>query len=219
MIRINFISVMNMEEKNVEKELRDKISKFSGNILSCYSMTRELHKEFKFDLDINFDSTNSVQRFTNMVRNMVSRKLIEKPTKLGRNLIFDERSFLQLIVARKYLSSGSNMESLSGFLEGKSNDELYERLFANQLSDFEEVTKSRFSKASVEKALSAQEVFPLGDNVLLRQFKIKAGLFLQVREGMLSQNELSDMVHMLKEYLENRTRPDTEQEVTDTDDN
>ncbi len=136
-----------------EKELKRVISGFSGNIQAVYNLTRELYDKLGFDLDFNFDSTTASQRFTNLVRNMVGKGLVQKPAKLGRTLIFDERSFLQLIVARKYLGAGCSMLALAGYLVDMPTDEIYERLFAKQLPDIDKVARrsaSALERESVE---------------------------------------------------------------------
>jgi hypothetical protein len=185
-----------------ENELKLVISRFSGNIQAVYNLTRELYDKLGFDLDFNFESSNASQRFTNLVRNMVGKGLVQKPAKLGRTLIFDERSFLQLIVARKYLGAGCSMLALAGYLVDMPTDEIYERLFAKQLPDIDKVARRNASSLSAKKSLlsnsedQSERKFPLYHHI-----KIKPGLFLQAQTGKFTLGELDKMASILEKYV------------------
>lgn len=188
-----------------DDEIKLRISKFSGNIQAAYNLTQELHSEFNFDLDINFDSTNSFQRFTNMVRNMISRGLIQQPNKSGRTLILDERFFLQFIVARKYLSAGCSMNSLSGYLTEMPTDEIYNRLFAKQLPDIEKVAH-RLSISRQMHEGPRQTTKLISEDKLYHHIKIGTGLFLLVQHGPFSEAEIHKMVTGLEKFVTVRRR-------------
>ena len=193
-----------------DEELKRKISNFTGNIQGAFSLTQELYPDFNFDLDINFDSSMSVQKFTNMVRNMISRGLIQQPNKSGRTLILDERSFLELIVARKYLAAGCSMNSLSGYLTQMSTDEIYNRLFAKQLPDIEEVINRPFILG--RKNQSQPEILEVHstDRKLYHHIKVGSGLYLFVQHGPYSEAEIHEMVTGLEKFVTVRRKKNTE---------
>jgi len=186
-----------------EKELRNSISSFSGNIQAMFSLTQDLRKHLDFDLDINFDSTNSLQRFTNIVRNMISRGVISKPLKSGRTLIFDEASYLQLLTARKYLVSGCSFDSLEGYLVGLSTDEIYDRLFAAQLPDIDKLTKRSLAASIRNRSEPSSEPSSFGPN-LYHHIKVGTGLILLAQQERYTEDEIFDLVDMLKKYVSER---------------
>lgn len=192
-----------------ENKIRESISLFSGNINSAFILICQLGDSLEFDLDFNFSSSNSSQRFTNVVRNMIQKGIVEKPVKSGRTLILDERSVLQLLVGRKYLGAGCSMNSLAGYLVGMPTEELYSRLFAKQLPDIDRITRRNLSSSEppddtqiipieIDKKLEKQ--FPLYHYV-----KVKPDLYLHVKVGKYAENEIREMVALLTQYLEDKS--------------
>ena len=194
MIQIDNRAVSIMQELLI----RGRIATFSGNIQATFNLTEELHTHFNFDLDLYFSTSNSLQRFTNIVRNMLSRGVIQKPRKSGRNLIFHEMHLLQFLVARKYLDAGCSMDSLSGYLIGLSNDELYDRLFIKQLPDIELVAQ-RGSAASVAASPPRAKVEFTRKSYF--NIKIINGLNLLVEQGKFSEDELTEMTTYLERFV------------------
>lgn len=195
-----------------EKKIREAISSFSGNINSAFILTCDLGDSLDFDLDFNFSSSNSLQRFTNVVRNMIQKGIVEKPVKSGRTLILDERSVLQLLVGRKYLGAGCSMNVLAGYLVGMTTDQIYDRLFAKQLPDIDKLARRNFIslerpdvKAALEKA---------GDELMTKYpvyhyIKIKPDLYLHLKIGKYSPSEMDEMVSLLIGFLEGKTRSES----------
>ena len=191
-----------------ENKVRESISLFSGNINSAFILVCDLGDSLDFDLDFNFSSSNSLQRFTNVVRNMIQKNIIEKPGKSGRTLILNDRSVLQLLVGRKYLSAGCSMNGLDGYLVGMPTEELYNRLFAKQLPDIDRITRRNLS--SSESPDDAQ-IIPIEiDKKLEKQFplyhyvKVKPDFYLHVKAGKYTENEIREMVSLLTQYLEDK---------------
>lgn len=178
--------------------LRDKIFCFSGNIQAAYKFSEEVCSYLNFDLGINFDTSNSFQKFTNMVRNMIGRGLVQKPKKSGRTLILDERTFLQLIVARKYLASGCSMDCLSEYLIEMSIEELYDRLFTAQLPDIELVTQRGGACSNALPSRKSDAVVESYSRKLYYNIKISSGVNLLVEQGKLSEEQLSEVTDYLK---------------------
>lgn len=191
-----------------ESNVREAISSFSGNINSAFILVCDLGDSLDFDLDFNFSSSNSLQRFTNIVRNMIQKNIIEKPGKSGRTLILNERSVLQLLVGRKYLSAGCSMNGLDGYLVEMPTEELYNRLFMKQLPDIEKITSRNLS--SSEPPDDTQIIPTEIDKKIEKQYplyhyiKVKPDLFIHVKTGKYTENELSDMVAILTQYLEDK---------------
>ena len=184
-----------------ENKVRDAISSFSGNINSAFILVCDLGDSLDFDLDFNFSSSNSLQRFTNVVRNMIQKGIVEKPVKSGRTLILDERSVLQLLVGRKYLGAGCSMNSLAGYLVGMSTDDLYDLLFAKQLPDIDKITRRGMTSSEpsentqtipIEINKKIEKQFPLYHYV-----KVKPDLYLHIKAGKFTESELNDMVTLL----------------------
>ena len=200
------------------KEIQDVISKFSGKLEATFYLTQDIYKHLGFDLDINFDSSNSLQRFTNMVRNMIGKGLVKKPIKLGRTLIFDERSYLELIVARKYIAAGISMDALSGYLADKTTKEVYERLFAKQLPDIDKLSKK--SLVSTQKTRSESSISGSGEPNprLYHHVKVDTGLFLLAKAGEYEELEVMEMVVLLKNHLKERAKRQQEEGGATTDD-
>ena len=193
-----------------ENKTREAISSFSGNINAAFTLIQNLNRGLDFDLGIYFDSSNSVQRFTNMVRNMIQKQIIEKPVKSGRSLILDERSILQLLVGRKYLASGCSMNALSGYLVVMTTGELYERLFTAQLPDIDKLARRSLSFSDLrddtpiepdEFDKKFEKKYPLFHYV-----KVKPDLYLHVKAGRYNEQELNDMVLILKRFFEDSTK-------------
>ena len=187
-----------------EIELKLVISRFSGNIQGVYNLTRELQDKIGFELDFNFDSSTASQRFTNLVRNMVSKGLVQKPKKIGRTLIFDERTFLQLIVARKYLSAGCSMNAMAGYLVDMPTEEIYQRLFTKQLPDIDKVASRNtisVDQPEVHKPLAKacrrlEKEYPIYHYIM-----VKPDLFLQAKVDKYQPSELEAMVCLLEQYV------------------
>jgi len=189
-----------------DENLRRIIAEFSGNIAAGYNLARTLREEFDVDLDINFDSTSSPQRFTNIVRNMISRNVIQRPIKAGRTLILREREFLQLVVARKYMSAGCSLDSLSNYLVEMQTDDIYARLFATHLPDIDKLTRQSSDSDRTESRSSSDLTGgPTALKNVFAHVKVDKGLVLQVKLGSYSEKEIYDMVGMLDEYLNRRS--------------
>lgn len=191
------------------KKVKEAISSFSGNITAAFGLVYDLGKNLDFDMDFNFSSSNSLPRFTNVIRNMIQKGIVEKPVKSGRTLILDERSILQLLVGRKYLGAGCSMNALTGYLVGMSTDDLYDRLFVKQLPDIDRITRRSLSSS---ESMDDTQTIPIEiDKKIEKQFplyhyvKIKPDLYLHVKVGKYAENELRDMVALLTQYLENRS--------------
>ena len=184
--------------------LRDTISKFSGNIESSFYFLEVIHGHLNFDLDINFNTSNSLQKYINMVRNMISRGLVRKPRKSGRTLILDERSFLDFLVARKYLGAGCTMDCVSGYLLEMSLDDIYDRLFVKQLPDIEIVTGRSFAYCRAESN-TPKLTFSKNSRKLFYNIKIVTGLNLLVEQGRFSEAKLAEMTTYIEKFvIENR---------------
>ena len=193
-------------------QLKDMISGFSGNIQSSYSFLKKVHDKLNFSLGLDFSSSNSLIRYTNMVRNFIGRELIEKPLKSGRNLILNERTLLQLLVARKYLGSGCSMDSLSGYLIEMPLDALYERLFAPQIPDIETLTtrvmaqKSACAYKEPETTNSSKLVRTERRKRLFEHVPISADFYLVVRDGLFSEDELEEMKGLLAKFKKSKNK-------------
>ena len=193
-------------------QLKELISGFSGNIQSSYAFLREVHDRLNFSLGLDLSSSNSLIRYTNMVRNFIGRELIERPLKSGRTLILNERTLLQLLVARKYLGSGCSMDSLRGYLTEMPIDALYERLIASQLPDIETVTQ----RGGVQKSACAyKEQEPTSSLKLVRTERrkrlfehvpISADFYLVVRDGLCSEDELEEMKGLLAKFKKTKNK-------------
>ena len=193
-----------------ENKTREAISSFSGNINAAFTLIQNLNRGLDFDLGIYFDSSNSVQRFTNMVRNMIQKEIIEKPVKSGRSLILDERSILQLLVGRKYLASGCSMNALSGYLVGMTTEELYERLFTAQLPDIDKLARRSlsFSDLRDDTPMEPDEIDKKFEKKypLYHYVKVKPDLYLHLKAGRYNEQELNDMVLLLKRFFEDSAK-------------
>lgn len=190
-----------------QDKIKQTISAFSGNINSAFMLIEGLNGKLDFELDFNFDSSTALQRFTNLVRNMIQKGIIDKPVKSGRTLILDERSILQLLVGRKYLGAGCSMNSLEGYLANMPTDELYDRLFTKQLPDIE-----KLARRSQQPYLlpNDTETFPCKIDKYERNFplyhyiKIKPDFHLHIKSGKYSANEINDIVNLIENYFENQ---------------
>ena len=193
-----------------ENKIREAISSFSGNINAAFSLIQKLKQDLDLDLGFYFDSSNSSQRFTNMVRNMIQKEIIEKPVKSGRSLILDERSILQLLVGRKYLASGCSMNALSGYLVGMTTEELYERLFTAQLPDIDKLARRSlsFSDLRDDTPIEPDEIDKKFEKKypLFHYIKVKPDLYLHVKAGRYNEQELNDMVLILKRFFEDSAK-------------
>ena len=129
----------NVDCRDVNREVGDIINKFCGNIPSTFKVLRDIYEKFGMTPESVIFYFNSLQRFTNIFRNMLIKNIMNKPIKCGRNLIINENILLQFIVARKYLNAGCSMDSLSGYLINMSNNALYDRLFTKHLPDIEKI--------------------------------------------------------------------------------
>jgi len=169
----------------------------------------ELYDSFNFDMNFNFESSNSVQKFTNMVRNMISGELVKKPIKSGRSLILAELEFLQLIVARKYLAAGCSMKDLAGFLLEMEVEELYDRLFTKQLADITKVAGRVVKTVKVDwghydpskSTLDSIAALKDASKDLFHHIKVGTGLYLHVKHGKFGQSDIEKMIADLKQYL------------------
>lgn len=196
-----------------EAGLREVISNFSGNIQAAHTFARYLKEEFEVDLDINFDSTNSLQRFTNIVRNMITRNVIQKPRKAGRTLIMDERSFLQLVVARMYLAAGCSLDSLAGYMVDMPTNDIYDRLFAEtQLPDVSKLTEQLSDSTKRSRGNASKSELGETNPRLYHHVKVDTGLFLLAKAGEYEELEVLRMVALLKDYLDDRAKLDLEQD-------
>ena len=194
-------------------KLQKVISSFSGNIQAAYNLAKYLRYEFGVDFDINFDSTNSLQKFTNVVRNAISRNVIQRPLKAGRSSILGERELLQLVVARLYLSAGCSLDSLSGYLVDMPTDKIYERLFAEtQLPDIHKLTKQLSDSTQRKRSNVSRSELGEPNPRLYHHIKVHTGLFLFAKAGDYEELEVMEMVDLLKNHLEERARRKIEQE-------
>lgn len=191
-----------------DDQLTKAISTFSGNIQAAYSFISELRTEFNFDLNINFDSSNSLQKFTNMVRTMSSRGLIEKPKKSGRSLILTERNFLQLVLVRKYLGAGCSMNSLEGYLIHVSTENLYSRLFADRLPDIDQVASrssvmeketTHYHGTKSDKTRSERLIAPIKN--LFNHYQVGDDIQLQVRQGSIPKKQINAILSDIEKRL------------------
>lgn len=196
-----------------EKEIRNIISLFSGNIDTAFNLTNKLLDDLKIDLGINFKSSNALQKYTNMIRNMISRGIITQPIKSGRSLILNGRNLLELLVARRYLLAGCSMDSLSGYLVDVATEDIFDRLFAKQLPDIEKIARRNFIsinrpdvKAALEKAgEKLEKKYPI-----YHYIKVKPDIYLHLKVGKFLTSELEEMVSLLTEYLEGRSKTKSE---------
>lgn len=175
------------------KTIREDISKFIGNIQAVYTFTKDNKDNFPFELDINFESPNSLQRFTNVIRNMISRGLMDKPSKLGKNLMFNERTYLQLIIVRKYMAAGCSIDSLVGYVTNLTIEDLYVRLFTKQIIDIDKLMQK-----SQEVAVKSIKI---NNPNLCHYIKIDTGLFLLAQQESYTSDEIDIMVDLLKKHL------------------
>lgn len=193
-------------------QLKELISGFSGNIQSSYAFLQKVHDRLNFSLELDLSTPNSLIKYTNLVRNMIGRDLIERPLKSGRNLILNERTLLQILVARKYLGSGCSSEVLRGYLTEMPIDALYERLFAPQIPDIETLTKRVMAQKS---ACSCKEPETTNSSKLVRTERrkrlfehvpISADFYLVVRDGLFSEDELEEMKGLLAKFKKGKNK-------------
>jgi len=189
-----------------DKEIKEKISRFSGNLQAAFALAEVLCTKYGVEFDINFDSSPAFQKFTNMVRNLISKDVISRPMKSGRSLIFDEKTFLQIIVARKYILSGISMENLSGYISELSINELYTRISAERLTDIDTVA-GRSNRSSSSFIDSDQIVnyysdsLPANRSELYRYIKIGTGFYLHIQEGRLSIGDIEEIKEAIRTKL------------------
>lgn len=196
-----------------EIQIRKVISAFSGNINSAFMLVEGLSGELGFDLEFNFDSSTALQRFTNLVRNMIQKGIVDKPVKSGRTLILDDRSILQLLVGRKYLSAGCSMASLDGYLIGLSTESLYERLFTKQLPDVDKLAR----RAGDSSSSTDSDVGTSGGSYTgYYHAKVNPHLTIQFKAGKFSPDEMDEMVILLKSHL-SKDRGNVERDGGDDD--
>ena len=132
---------------------------------------------------------------------MLSRRVIQKPKKSGRNLIFDEACFLHFLVARKYLASGCSMSSLSEYLLDMPIEDLYARLFEKQLPDIELVSQRGSASSAAESVVAST---PRSKIEFTRKsyfnIKVTDGLNLLVEQGKFSEEDLTEMTTYLERF-------------------
>lgn len=193
-------------------QLKELISGFSGNIQSSYAFLQKVHDRLNFSLELDLSTPNSLIKYTNLVRNMIGRDLIERPLKSGRNLILNERTLLQILVARKYLGSGCSSEVLRGYLTEMPIDALYERLFAPQIPDIETLTKRVMAQKSAcaykepETTNSSKLVRTERRKRLFEHVPISADFYLVVRDGLFSEDELEEMKGLLAKFKKGKNK-------------
>lgn len=193
-------------------QLKELISGFSGNIQSSYAFLQKVHDRLNFSLELDLSTPNSLIKYTNLVRNMIGRDLIERPLKSGRNLILNERTLLQILVARKYLGSGCSSEVLRGYLTEMPLDALYERLFVSQLPDIETLTqrviaqKSACAYKETETTNSLKLVRTERRKRLFEHVPISADFYLVVRDGVFSEDELEEMKGLLAKFKKSKNK-------------
>ena len=109
------------------------IDHYAGGLLSAYIFINTIYKDLEIDFS-NIYSSGVNNKFNTFVRNIINLKIIRRPNKHGRNLLLDSIDILSILVAKKYLNAGMTFNHLScGYIASLSKDELYERLFADQL--------------------------------------------------------------------------------------
>ena len=171
-----------------------------------------MHDRLNFSLELDLSTPNSLIKYTNLVRNMIGRDLIERPLKSGRNLILNERTLLQILVARKYLGSGCSSEVLRGYLTEMPIDALYERLTASQLPDIETLTKRVIAQKSAcaykepETTNSSKLVRTERRKRLFEHVPISADFYLVVRNGLFSEDELEEMKGLLAKFKKSKNK-------------
>ena len=204
----------------MEKEIRNAISSFSGNLLAAYNLAEYLNEKYSLDLDFNFNSSNSVSKFTNIIRNMISRSVIQRPTKAGRSLILSEREFLQIAVARKYLLSGCSLDSLTGYLVDMPTDAIYDRLFSEtQLPDIHKLTKKLSDSTQRSRSNVSRSELGEPNPRLYHHVKVDTGLFLLAKAGEYEEVEVMEMVVLLNNHLKERAKRQPKEDDAPTGDN
>ena len=100
------------------------------------------------------------------------------------------------------------MNGLDGYLVGMPTDELYNRLFAKQVPDIDRITRRSLSSSESQ---DDDQIIPIEiDKKIEKQYplyhyiKIKPDLFIHVKTGKYTENELGDMVAILTQYLEDK---------------
>lgn len=199
------------QQSNIDS-IRNKLAGFMGNIPKTCDIIQSLKDDLRFDLDIRFNASNRLERFTNIVRNLVRLGVIDRPLKSGRSSILNEKILLQILVSRRYLSESVGLTSLSGYLTKLSTEELYDRLFAKQLSDIDKVVGRNTKSVDRQKVKTAlekegkdlQAIYPI-----YHYIKVKPDLFIHVKADRYRTDELKAMVTLLAEYIEGRTKSES----------
>lgn len=178
-------------------QIQKKIESFYGTMSNAWELISCFHEDLGMDFGVIAASSNSEKTFINFVRNLISRSVIDRPMKSGRSLILTGENVLQIMVARKYISKGVSMNALKGHIAGKSQKELFEKLFADKLTDIVEIT-SEFTSSLIEEKMQNDETKTSADTDLFHYFDINVDMKLMVRQGTYSRESISRVVNYLK---------------------
>ena len=93
-------------------------------------------------------------KFQTFVRNLISKKVIDQPEKIGRSLVYTIYNIKQIIIAKRYMLSGSPLLALPGYLVDMIDKDIEYRLTTTQLPDIIKIATAYRNKVKAEKELS-----------------------------------------------------------------
>lgn len=177
-------------------DLQQKIESFYGNMNSALVFIGELNQILNIDFNNIINSTNPEQKGITFIRNLINRNIISRPMKTGRSLLLTGEAILEILVTKRYLNRGVSMNALVGQIAGKPKKELYDKLFADQLTDIVDIT-STYSSSLIENQGDDIESKQFDSN-LFHHHKVNDDLEINVREGAYSDDVIDRVVKYLK---------------------